>query len=52
LTLSLAHKFQDVEINVSEEHFVGSGLKFAIVQIEDKTIIMIKAKSNIDEVVG
>jgi len=37
---------------VSEECFVRSGLKFVIVQIEDKTVIMIEAESNIDEVVG
>jgi hypothetical protein len=52
LTLFLTHKFQDVEINVSEEYFVRSGLKFVIVQIEDKTVIMIRTKSNVDEVVG
>jgi len=52
LALSLAHEFQDVKINVSEEHFVRSGLKLVIVQIKDKTMIMIRAKNNIDEVVG
>jgi hypothetical protein len=41
----LTHKFQDVEINVSEECFVRSGLKLVIVQIEDKTMIMIEQRA-------
>jgi len=51
LALFLAHKLQDVKINVSEEYFVRSGLKLVIVQIKDKTVIMIEVKSNVDEVV-